>query len=740
LPRRFHSALAVLALPIIGLSWWLLPRSTPAAPRPPVPPTPLSQAPFGVWRGPYAMQPSGLWEEVGILELQVTTQLVENTPLTRAYRVAARLRSSRYGLLTGSGALRQDKAHPERGWVLDPLRADHPPGGGRWALGVGPWALGLGPWADQTAHSNRTDGTDPSDPVTRPTAQGPRPNAHRPRPTAHRPPPTAQTLSPTFPSPAFEITSAPATFWDGATLVPRLVVRTWVSDGAPRYMLEGEVTLERRSDSLPRIAPRRQIAVCVERPEMPPSDLRRAIENLAAPGSPEAAQPLPPRAEESAVQVRVLDAAGRPVAGERVRVRISPVPESGGHSGVHSGPRPHGWLLPEVALPVRPGVPRIGSLDPEWLGTTDAAGELRLRYRAPELAGVETLSAELAHDPETRAFIELRVGLPLVALPPNPDYYLVGGTPSHPSLDNDPGTSHFVTAAVLAKLAAVAAEFRRATGLPLRVNDSSLPWGGVFDIDGGWERPHYNHRDGTDIDLAVFGYAGSAARSSAPRGSPPPALLFRAPVFGPPEFPPIQGSRALAMSEVELLAGAVRRQGGRPGFEGDHIHASFGPLRFAEGPPRPTPAVPDEELSPELKEFLDSLEMLPDEATVPSAPAAKGVPAATGSQPADVAPPSEQTPDAKRETAPVKPSEAHPPAPAATPDAKLPPSVRPVTEPATAKDSVTAPPPASPPATPPTKPPVRPAPPVFDPTAPLAPPAGPPGAEKPAPREKESNP
>src|SRR5437588_215672 len=89
---------------------------------------------------------------------------------------------------------------------------------------------------------------------------------------------------------------------------------------------------------------------------------------------------------------------------------------------------------------------------------------------------------------------------------PNPDYFLFGGTRAHPSEDGDAGTSHFVAPNVLPKLAAVAAEFHKSTGMPLRVNDSSLPWGGVFDIAGGWARPHYNHRDGTDVDIAIFKY------------------------------------------------------------------------------------------------------------------------------------------------------------------------------------------------------------------------------------------
>jgi hypothetical protein len=467
--------------------------------------------------------------------------------------------------------------------------------------------------------------------------------------------------------------------------------------------LEGEATLERRPELLSRPIQNRRIAIRVERAELPPSDLRRAIENLAAPGTPEAGAPLPPRAEETAVVVRVVDAKGQPVAGERVRVRVYASPSSGGHAGDHSGDRPHGWLLEQMSPAFAPGGPRIGSLEPQWLGTTDAAGEVRLRYRAPELGGVETLFAELAHRPEIRAFIELRVGLLLVPLPPNPDYFLVGGTAAHPSEDGDAGTSHFVAPGVVPKIAAVAAEFRAATGYPLGVNDSSLPWGGVFDIGGGWERPHYNHRDGTDLDLGIFTY-------------------------GPEE-------RALTLAEIELLAAAIRRQGGRPGFEGDHIHASFGTIRYAEGPPRPRPAPVEEEMEPETLELLEELERLlgqPDAASPAgkkppaSAPAGMAVEGGTGG-----AKPAEPTPAA----APDKPAAAPPPTPAGKPepphgDATAPDVPKEPAGAAPAPPQADAPPSA-------TKPPAAPGAPVADPApAPTAAPE-PEKPGKPAERNEE---
>jgi len=38
-------------------------------------------------------------------------------------------------------------------------------------------------------------------------------------------------------------------------------------------------------------------------------------------------------------------------------------------------------------------------------------------------------------------------------------------------------------------------------GNPLAYNDMSLVTGGLFDISGGWSKPHVSHRFGNDADL-----------------------------------------------------------------------------------------------------------------------------------------------------------------------------------------------------------------------------------------------
>jgi hypothetical protein len=37
--------------------------------------------------------------------------------------------------------------------------------------------------------------------------------------------------------------------------------------------------------------------------------------------------------------------------------------------------------------------------------------------------------------------------------------------------------------------------------LILQINDVSLPYGGLFDVNGNWHRPHGTHRTGRDTDI-----------------------------------------------------------------------------------------------------------------------------------------------------------------------------------------------------------------------------------------------
>ena len=65
---------------------------------------------------------------------------------------------------------------------------------------------------------------------------------------------------------------------------------------------------------------------------------------------------------------------------------------------------------------------------------------------------------------------------------------------------------HMANPYTVETLPKIAIEYMQRTGTTLGINDMSLIWGGLFDIDDDWMTPHITHRKGTsaDIDRYVF--------------------------------------------------------------------------------------------------------------------------------------------------------------------------------------------------------------------------------------------
>jgi len=53
----------------------------------------------------------------------------------------------------------------------------------------------------------------------------------------------------------------------------------------------------------------------------------------------------------------------------------------------------------------------------------------------------------------------------------------------------------------------------------IAVNDMSLPYGGIFDLNQNWQGPHFSHSQGTAVD--VRGNGGLYSIPSAHDGVPP---------------------------------------------------------------------------------------------------------------------------------------------------------------------------------------------------------------------------
>lgn len=145
-------------------------------------------------------------------------------------------------------------------------------------------------------------------------------------------------------------------------------------------------------------------------------------------------------------------------------------------------------------------------------GTTDANGEVRLTFTAPEAAGIHTVRATCASCSNSPAVKEIKVKVPdLIQIPADtqtpPRYVLVGQRPEHRK-------SHFVTEAGLDALNQVIRVFARLGWGQVGINDASLEWGGMFDIEGKWLKPYMNnkgkwvtgghaeHRNGEQVDIS----------------------------------------------------------------------------------------------------------------------------------------------------------------------------------------------------------------------------------------------
>ena len=153
-------------------------------------------------------------------------------------------------------------------------------------------------------------------------------------------------------------------------------------------------------------------------------------------------------------------------------------PNTGGHNHSDSG---------------RP----LGKLEP-LQGNSGSDAFLTVTYTAPDPAGVVRISGSGFHP--TYGFFSgtftIGIMVPgLSELPASSDYDRIGIKPIHPQ-------SHFGTSSMLASLTGLAQKYSEAfPSYKLAINDISLPFGGLFDLDANWAPDHISHRLGTDADV-----------------------------------------------------------------------------------------------------------------------------------------------------------------------------------------------------------------------------------------------
>ncbi|MBS1962111.1 MAG: hypothetical protein JST04_07845 [Bdellovibrionales bacterium] len=176
---------------------------------------------------------------------------------------------------------------------------------------------------------------------------------------------------------------------------------------------------------------------------------------------------------------------GEDLSGKIVYFSTTPKVDSGGHLHPLEG-RPMGSFFPGPSC------------------VTDGSGSCQVRYDAPEIGGVETVSASMAGALTSNA-LDLKIEVPgLKPLEANPLFYQLTGTEN---FSYHPG-NHYMAEENYIDIVAVV--FFDQFDAMLGINDMSLPMGGLFDIGPGddesktsefWKPPHSLHRLGRSADV-----------------------------------------------------------------------------------------------------------------------------------------------------------------------------------------------------------------------------------------------
>jgi hypothetical protein len=186
---------------------------------------------------------------------------------------------------------------------------------------------------------------------------------------------------------------------------------------------------------------------------------------------------------------------GKPVSGIPVQLSAKGVEGTGGHD--HDGSRPAGTFS-------------VSS------GATDDDGKFVSTYTASEFGGIERIIATAAGVTDSVADTVKVDGL--IELAGGTSYELVG-TPDSYKNTNDlcrestptslHYSNHYSAPALVSAVRNIATSYNLLhPGVKLRINDMSLVWGGLFDIDNHWKAPHAEHRVGINADIGFTGING----------------------------------------------------------------------------------------------------------------------------------------------------------------------------------------------------------------------------------------
>jgi hypothetical protein len=135
---------------------------------------------------------------------------------------------------------------------------------------------------------------------------------------------------------------------------------------------------------------------------------------------------------------------------------------------------------------------------------TDNSGKCAVNYYASLVAGIDKITASLSSRPEIKDSKDIKVRVPgLQPLQSKANLLPWGGTTKHRLGNNNYGTT-YTLGAVYYAVEKYAKDYglNLSPDIYLAVIDMSLPWGGLFDINGDWIPPHEYHRVGESVDFS----------------------------------------------------------------------------------------------------------------------------------------------------------------------------------------------------------------------------------------------
>lgn len=188
----------------------------------------------------------------------------------------------------------------------------------------------------------------------------------------------------------------------------------------------------------------------------------------------------------------------------QVHISLKVDPTSGGHDHGDSA-RPRGGIA---------GVQTCASDNECWSVTTDGNGQVVFNFNPTEISGTHTITATCQSDGCSNT-ATANVGVKVDGLKPIPPsglyaLYEVDGSVIGAVAGEHP-SNHYLTSDAANKLLIIAINYHHLYPKDpvIYVNDASLMWGGLFDLDADWDTPHEEHRRGSVVDIRANSKAGA---------------------------------------------------------------------------------------------------------------------------------------------------------------------------------------------------------------------------------------